>query len=274
MQAEQQLSTTTSSKKISLKKEKKITKKQEEQDEQVELSTPVQVQVQVPTVTIEATPSPVVEPSIKEIVLQQENNVTQDEKEETIVIQDIDFQSFLEKFNTIQEYLAEINKFLKYNTFTKEERLKYDIYNKKFHKSYSAYNTNLHENLTRNISSLEKNTLHKSSSKKTVNKDSLPIHKKLAVYPFVLEFLKLEPNTLVSRAELLRLINSYVKIYAIEHPEIIDPEDKKSFNLIGDLKNLFDNIEEIAKSRNVVEKNPTKIKYTDIMYFMTYFFIK
>jgi hypothetical protein len=86
--------------------------------------------------------------------------------------------------------------------------------------------------------------------------------------------MKVEPGVAVSRSDALTAITSYVKQMKETNPNIIVESDHRYFKLIGDLKPLFDGIGEIMKSKNLVEQIPTQIRYTQIMQYMSYCFIK
>jgi hypothetical protein len=88
--------------------------------------------------------------------------------------------------------------------------------------------------------------------------------------------MNLEQGTLVSRSDALTAITGYVKQEKEKNPDIILESDKRSFKLIGDLKVLFDGIQQVMESKNLLENKqmPTEIKYTQIMEYMTHCFIK
>jgi hypothetical protein len=134
-------------------------------------------------------------------------------------------------------------------------------------------------------------TLYINSSKKTKSKSKLGDQKTklkvkkensskddepMSVYPEVLKFLKLDEETLVSRADIRRNICSFVKNEKeASNPDIVLKGDNKSFNLIGDLKIFFDFIKSIMLERgDLVDENnfPTKIYYIQIMKYLKYCF--
>ena len=148
---------------------------------------------------------------------------------------------------------------------------------KKINKSITVFQNGYTEYLSRQVSFLEKNFNNKSGGvKKVTDKEKSAIHKKLSVHPFLLSFMKLDSNTLVSRSDALSAITGYVKQEKIKNPDIIVENDKRSFKLIGDLKPLFNGIEQIMKSKNLIPESgfPTEIKYTQIMEYMTHCFVK
>jgi hypothetical protein len=186
--------------------------------------------------------------------------------------QELDYNNVLDFFNTTSDKFTEYSKYFKDNSLNKEERLKLETAFKKFVKSFSVIQLAYFESLSRQVSSLEKNNNSKSGgTKKVTDKEKSAIHKKLNVQPFLLTFMKLEPGTLVSRSDALTAITSYVKA---SNPSIIVENDKGSFKLVGDLAPLFTGICNIMKSKNLIQENPTQIRYTQIMQYMTHCFIK
>lgn len=238
------------------KKVKKSTSKPVE-NEQVQSSTESdKVQEEAPL----ATPS---------VVLQSEETV--------VVAQESELNGMLEFINSTSDKLAEFSKVFKDNVLSKDERNKVEAAFKKMLKSTSTLQVGYYDYLSRQVAVLEKNSGSKSGgAKKVTDKDKAAIHKKLPVHPFLLSFMKLEPNTQVSRSDALSAITGYVKDEKVKNPDIMIEGDKRSFQLIGDLKPLFDGIEKIMVSKNLLEEKtmPTQIRYTQIMQYMTHCFVK
>ena len=100
---------------------------------------------------------------------------------------------------------------------------------------------------------------------------NVPIHRLYPVYDEVLEFLKADKGTLISRAMLLQGINTYVKEQkALKNPDIFVEGDNKSFNLINELGDLFDFIQSTMNDRGVDDIIPKAITYKDIMRYLKY----
>jgi len=263
MQTEQQTTTTQNKKTHSAKKDtiKKQTKKSNEQVEEQ------------PTV-VEQVVQTVVTP-----VISQEQSVTANlSADETVVLNELDVNTILDFINTFSDKCSEYSKYFKDSTLSKEERAKMESGFKKLSKSTSLFNSSYTEYLLRQVSVLEKSSGSKSGAgKKVTDKEKAAIHKKLPVHPFLLNFMNLEQNTLVSRSDSLAAITGFVKQEKIKNnPEIIVSDDKRSFKLIGDLKVLFDNIQIVMNNKNLLEGKtfPTELKYTQIMQYMTHCFIK
>ena len=263
MQSEQQ-NVTNQSKKTStgVKKEKKQISKTKESEVTVEKVLEEKPVVTQQTETVKTTT--------------QTTTQTVDSNTEA-TIQDVEFNGILEYLNVAGDKLVEFSKYFKDNNLSKDERLKMENSFKKFTKSTSTLQMAYYEYLSKQISSLEKNSGNKSGgTKKVTDKEKSAIHKKHVVQPFLLNFMKLEPNTLVSRSDALTAITGYVKSEKIKNPDIIVDNDKMKFKLIGDLKPLFEGIEGVMKAKNLLTNNPmpSQIKYTQIMEFMTHCFIK
>jgi hypothetical protein len=268
MQAEQQTTTTQNKKTQGVKKDtiKKQTKKTTDQvDEKATVSLQPVEQV--------------VQKEVANTVVQQEQIVSVSlNAEETIVVNELDVNIILDFINTFSDKCAEYSKYFKDSSLSKEERTKMESGFKKLSKSTSLFNSSFTEYLLRQVSVLEKTSGSKSGAgKKVTDKEKAAIHKKLPVHPFLLKFMSLEPNTLVSRSDSLAAITGFVKQEKLKNnPEIIVSDDKRSFKLIGDLKILFDNIQIVMNSKNLLEGKtfPTELKYTQIMQYMTHCFVK
>jgi hypothetical protein len=198
-------------------------------------------------------------------------------EEANVVVQEIEFTSMVEYMNNVADKITEMTKYFKDNVLSKDERGKVESTFKKLNKSFSLIQTGYTDYLNKQVALLEKHSGSKSSGvKKVTDKEKSAIHKKLSVQPFLLKFMKLDDNTQVSRSDALSAITGYVKEEKVKNPDIIVANDKRSFKLIGDLKPLFDGIEKIMKSKNLLEGKtmPTEIKYTQIMQYMTHCFVK
>ena len=270
MQSEQQVNTTKTKKSTGVKKEKKQTSKNTETEQQSE-----QVSQSVESVVeqvVQLVPQVQVQLQVQEPV-QVEQNKSTDE----VVLQELDLSTVVEFINTTSDRLLEYAKYFKDSTLSKDERGKVETSFKKFQKSYNTVQSAYYDHLSRQVSTLEKTSGSKSGGvKKVQDKEKSAIHKKLPVHPFLLNFMKLDQGVLVSRSDALTAITGFVKQEKEKNPDIIVESDKRSFKLIGELKVLFNGIEQIMKSKNLLDgkQMPTEIKYTQIMQYMTHCFIK
>ena len=269
MQTEQQTTTTPTKKTQGVKKDttKKQTKKSNEQTQEqtTVVQQPVELLVQKEVV-------------VNTVVQQEQPVVATLSADDTIVVNDLDVNTILDFINTFSDKCSEYSKFFKDSSLSKEERTKMESGFKKLSKSTSLFNSSYTEYLLRQVSVLEKSSGSKSGgAKKVTDKEKAAIHKKLPVHPFLLKFMNIEPNMMVSRSDSLAAITGFVKQEKNKNnPDIIVSDDKRSFKLIGELKVLFDNIQIVMTNKNLLEGKtfPTELKYTQIMQYMTHCFIK
>lgn len=271
MQTEQQINQTQTKKSTGIKKDKKLKPKtvvsEENSEKNIEQqeSKPLEV---------------VVEKDVTETISVLENLKSSEEVQllNNVVLQELDFPNVVEFINLTSDKLVEYSKYFKDNNLSKDERLKIETVFKKFQKSTNTILSSYHDYLSRQVSNLEKNSGSKSGgAKKIQDKEKSAIHKKLVVHPFLLKFMNLEDGTLVSRSDVLTAITTFVKQEKEKNPDIILSSDKRSFKLVGDLKVLFDGIEKVMVTKNLLndgKQMPTEIKYTQIMQYMTHCFIK
>lgn len=262
MQAEQQ-TTTQIKKTVAAKAGKKTTKKEtaeEVQQQSVVATTEVPVQVQQSVV--DTVP----------VVTQQENEAVTEAV--TDADSEVEYQTVLDFVNTVSDKFNEFSKVFKEKSPSKDERNKIESSFKKFHKNFSNFQFGYYEFLSREVSNLEKKSGNKSATKKLADKDKAAIHKKLKVQQFLLDFMKLPADTMVSRSDALTAITGYVKEEKAKNPDIIVENDKKSFKIMGDLQGLFIGINGVMAKKGLNEDMPQQIKYTQIMSYMTHCFIK
>jgi hypothetical protein len=254
-------------KKTPLKKEKKLNKSSKETEPVINTTAQLENKTQTPPVTLN-----VEKPNENSVVITNEKS-----NDESVILQDMDVNIILEYLNTSSDKLLEFAKYFKDNAMSKDERAKVETGFKKFFKSTSTLQNGYYEYLSKQVNILEKNSGNKSGSKKVTDKEKSAIHKKLPVQPFLLSFMKLPSDTLVSRSEALTAITNFVKDEKVKNPSIIVADDKRSFYIIGELKTLFNGIEKIMRSKNLLEEKqqiPAHIKYTQIMQYMTHCFPK
>lgn len=214
----------------------------------------------------------------QETVVEKTVTEVQASEEANVVVQEIEFNSMVEYLNNVADKIAEMTKYFKDNVLSKDERSKVESSFKKLNKSTSLIQTGYTDYLNKQVALLEKHSGSKSGGvKKVTDKEKSAIHKKLNVQPFLLKFMKLPENTLVSRSEALSAITGYVGVEKEKNNlDIIVPNNKRYFKLNGELKPLFESIEKVMKSKNLLvnEAMPTEIKYTEIMKYMTHCFVK
>ena len=268
MQSEQQTETKKPTSTSDKKKVKKV---------KVELSEQSETQVNQ-SVTPVTQVTPIIQQTTSSVVQIQQPVVQVIEQVSEVTIQDMDSSSLLETMNSLSDKFNELSKFFKDKSFSKDERSKVDMGFKKLFKSVHMVQSSYIDNLSKQVSVLEKSSSSKSGGSKKMPQDKAKsaIHKKLPVQQFLLNFMKLEPLTHVSRSAALTAITGFVKQEKVKNPDINVLEDKRSFKLIGELKVLFDGIEDVMKSKGLLTEKemPKQIKYTQIMEYMTHCFIK
>lgn len=264
MQSEQLETQTITTKKSSVKKPK-VSKKEK-----------VDIQLSVQQEQESVDQESVQQESIQQESVQNEQTLGLEQVDVAVVL-DSDMSSLVDFVNTTSDKISEYSKYIKESSLSKDDRVKLDSSIKKLQKSFSQIQYAYSDYLSKQLSVLEKHSFSKSGTvKKVQDKEKSAIHKKLVVHPFLLTFMKLEPGTLVSRSSALSAITGYVKEEKVHNPDIIVDNDKRSFKIIGELKLLFNGIEDVMKSKGLLtdKEIPTQIRYTDIMQFMTHCFVK
>ena len=127
-----------------------------------------------------------------------------------------------------------------------------------------------------NLVSIKNKNSKQKKPKKIVNKENMAINKGQETFSEVLQFMEFEENSLVSRAQLIKKINSFVRIEKEKkNPDIFVEGDNKLFKLIGPLKDLFDFIKNKMIEREDFSESddfPIQISYRDIMKYLKYCF--
>ena len=206
-------------------------------------------------------------------------NIESDEKENINKIDDSnEKEEYLKKLDTIVECLTFVNdKNLKDLNLTKDFFSNVSTRYKKIIKLNNQMTTNLIDiMLKENLVSLKNKDSKQNKPKKVINKENLAINKLMTTYPEVLKFLKLDENAMVSRAQLIQNINAFVKKEKTENnPDIYVKGDNRCFNLIGELKVLFNFIKLKMLERGDLENEsefPNNISYRQIMKYLKYCF--
>jgi len=210
---------------------------------------------------------------VEEVV---QSTASEQVESETVVVQEFDMNQSIEEFNVLCDKISEFSKAFKdYSLVQKDQRSKVDQLIKKFKKSTMQAESAFFELCFKQISVVEKSGGGKASvQKKVTDKSKSPVHKKQVVRSALLKFMDLEPNTLVSRAEALNAINSFVREQKEKkNPEIVVAGDNRSFRLIGKLKVLFDGLAPVMVAKGITTPVPDHIKFTDIMGYMSHCFV-
>ena len=218
----------------------------------------------------------VLQNDVEEILDDKSSDVQKDELSEKD--DSSDKEEYIKRLDTVIECLSFINdKNLKDINLTKDFFSNVVVKCKKIIKLNTQMTTNTMDLMTKeNLVSLKHKDLKQSKPKKVINKENLAINKQMPTYPEVLKFLKLEDNSTISRAQLIQSINAFVKKEKTDNnPDIYVKGDNRCFNLIGELKVLFDFIKLKMLERGDLENEsefPTNISYRQIMKYLKYCF--
>jgi len=256
---------------------KQTTKKTATKKDNAELSVvvPVVVNDTEPEQSKKGKKSPAKQSSapVEEVV---QSTASEQVESETVVVQEFDMNQSIEEFNVLCDKISEFSKVFKdYSLVQKEHRSKVDQLIKKFKKSTMQVESSFFDLCFKQISVAEKSGGGKTVTvKKVTDKSKSPVHKKQVVRDALLKFMELEPNTLVSRAEALNAINSFVREQKEKkNPEIVVAGDNRSFRLIGKLKTLFNGLAPVMVAKGITTPVPDHIKFTDIMGYMSHCFV-
>jgi hypothetical protein len=192
-------------------------------------------------------------------------------------------EEYIKKLDSIIECLTFINdKNLKDFNLTKDFFSNITSKNKKIFKSVSIMTINSMDLMFKeNLVSLKNKDLKQNKPKKVINKENLAINKLMPTYPEVLKFVSfvdvsLKDATTVSRAQLIQTINTFVKSRKeIPNHKINIEGDKQRFNLIDELKVLFDFIKVKMLERGNLQTEsdfPSSISYRQIMAYLKFCF--
>jgi hypothetical protein len=255
------------------KKKTKSTKPKKTKTENVEVVMELET-VKVSEVIIDETVK-ALEPEEHESV--KDNNEISEVNSENSVELSYSTDEYIQKMILMNECLAYMNSVdLKNLDLTKENMTKICSNNKKSNQLLTKHNSSLMDHMCKeNCSALKKESKN-SKPKKVVDPSTMSINKKLPTYPEVLTFAKLADDSLISRAQLIQIINAFVKTNKEDKESgIYVNGDNKSFNLIGDLKVLFDFVKSqmITRGDLKVEDEasfPKKLGYRDIMKYLKY----
>jgi hypothetical protein len=187
-------------------------------------------------------------------------------------------EELLKKYENIIESLAFINNApLKSFEPTKDLVVQITKNSNKINKLMLQLNTNFNDFMLKECATSLKNKDSKlKKTKKIGNAANYAINKELSTYKEVLIFMKRPENTFVSKGNILQSINSFIKNEKNNNnTEIFVEGDNRKFNLIGDLKILFNFIRENMIERGDIKESddfPKQLSYIDIMKYLKYCF--
>jgi hypothetical protein len=240
----------------------KSSKKAQPSEESIENSQPVEVPKAIEE------PEPVEDVNDTVTIIE---NTSEEGGEETSLISK---EEYNKKLNDINVLLKELNE----NNFKKFDLSK-DFVNdvakqlKQANKLFSKINDDFNDRiLKQSISSIKK----EEKPKKQVDKSKYAVNIKRQTFDEVRKFMKLEPDTLISSAEVVQSINKYVREQKeAGNPNIKVEGNNKKFRIIGELKELFIFFEKQINSGNYKNKIPEmkdEISYSDIFRYTKFCF--
>lgn len=228
--------------------------------------------------------APIIE-KVQEQVIQLSSNET--ENEDAVSIAESQSASLSENHDT-HEYLQKLEqlellmKFFVDNSIknyehSKEFTTQLSCLWKKITKSFfTVIQSNTEHLFKETISSIKKDTKNSKKIPKKIDKEKCAINIVSDSYSEVLSFMGLEPNTQISKAQLMQDINAYVKTEKQNgNSEIVVSGDNRSFKLGGKLIPLFVFIKKQMIDRGDIQEDsdfPTQLQYTQLMKYLKYCF--
>jgi hypothetical protein len=259
-----ELSTSTESTKPKTKKVKKVAKKDTDASESNE--------------TIINEINEIKEEIIVESVKEEDekNEIAEEQTEETSSDSNVTLEVF-SAMKTISEQLAIISKHsVKTLSIDKEFLMEYRNIIKKLDKFSTGVTDIL---VVESLASIKKKDAKKMKSKSTTKKAS-HVTTPSETYDFILNFMNkplvtknaegVDEKSKVSKSEIMSKICDYVRDNKLQLED-----DKKTFELKGDLNGLFSKIKENMKSRGKITPEievAKQVKYTQLMTYLTYCF--
>jgi hypothetical protein len=184
----------------------------------------------------------------------------------------------IEQLNIIEnayKVLGDVN--LKNYDVNKDFFAVFTTLQKKINKQHFNFNQSTTDYIVKEQSVvIKKESKSTKKSKKNTDKSKCAINIPHDTYPEILQFMKLSPETQISKGNIMQAINAYVKKEKTsKNLDIFVEGDNRSFKIIGELTPLFDFIKSVMIERgDLSEKDdfPTQLTYTGIMKYLAYCF--
>ena len=256
---------------VIIKKEKK-TKKTKKSEEVNNNSDNVEIKVEQEIVEEKSIK---LDDVINSIETEEENIINVEISDES---EEKNGDELINSFQTLSKNIEDISKLnFKDYSFNKTQITLLTKLVGKINKSCSATQNSYNDFISKEACESFKTKDAKSKKvKKTVNKKDCAVNKLKKTYPEVLKFMNLDEDTLISQTDIQKAICNYVKNKKLENnPDIVFNGDNKRFNIIGDLKNLFNFLITIQKERGQYDENkgtPENLSYTELMTYFKYCF--
>jgi len=231
-------------------------------------------------------PDPVqLEETLQEEVIISENNELKSDDTDIDVPEesssDVEYSNsdiILEQLNIIEnsyKVLGDVN--LKNYDVTKDFFAVFTALQKKINKQHFNFNQSTTDYIVKEQSVvIKKESKSTKKSKKNTDKSKCAINIPHDTYPEILQFMKLSPETQISKGNIMQAINAYVKKEKTsKNLDIFVEGDNRSFKIIGELTPLFDFIKSVMIERGILSAQddfPTQLTYTGIMKYLSYCF--
>ena len=190
-----------------------------------------------------------------------------------------EFSQQIDKIEKLIEDIAAFNKNSKEFKFESKEIItKMCGISKNLTKEASSLSNNLTATLLKEAVASLKSKGSKKNKKDKAPKDkkNFAVNQEFAPLPYVLKFMELPADSLVSKGMIIQKVNSFVKTEKnAKNPEIFVEGNNRKFKVIGDLKKFFSDVHKVMKDRKATaegEAFPTELAYTDIMKYLKYCF--
>lgn len=224
--------------------------------------------------------------NVKKIKISKSSNSSDNESDKLKSSEHLSKEDLL---NSIIEINKLYVKLLTYNIkdfdFTSENLKIFDTNYRKIGSNREVFNVKILTNLNRDVkikksnkTSLKKDITDENETDQEIKKDTSnhPVNRKQEAFKEVLVFLDKPEDTLVSRTDVHIGIRKFIQSQEEkQNPDIYYDETKKSYKIIGKMKDLFDFIhQEKIKRGKITEKEelPEFIKNGDIMKYTSYCF--
>lgn len=251
------------------KNKTKKTKTETDSNETSELknTTQKEIIVEEPETKKEETPVPMV---MDEAVISSDDDSAEKLEE---------FSQNIDKIEKMVEEIATFNKNFKGAKLESKEILnKLCSISKNLTKESSSMANNLVSNMHGYVIANLKAINTKKNKKDKVPKDkkNFAVNQEFAPLPYVLKFMDLPSDSLVSKGMIIQKVNSFVKTEKnAKNPDIFVEGNNRKFKVIGGLKKFFSDVHKVMKDRKAMsddEPFPTELAYTDIMKYLKYCF--
>jgi len=147
---------------------------------------------------------------------------------------------------------------------------------KKLNKYFHTFNQGFNDYLVKEQAVVIKKQSKSKKTNKVIDKSKRAINILQDTYPEVLKIMKLDNGVQLSKTNIIQFINTYVKKEKTTGDKNIFVEgDNRSFNIIGEIKELFDFVRTVMIDRGDMQEDeefPKQLTYTGIFKYLKYCF--